>query len=50
MWVRVPKRLKLLENGIYSNELVMPVPDIANEAKFIVYICSLYVTLSEVNT
>lgn len=34
----------------YTSELVMPSPDIANETNFIVYICSHYMTRSEVNT
>jgi len=34
----------------YTSELVMPAPDIANEANFIVYICSHYMTRSEVGT
>jgi len=34
----------------YTSEPVMPSPDIANEANFIVYICSHYMTHSEVNT
>ena len=48
--VRVQKRLKLLGSGIYSHELVTSAPDIANEANFIFYICSLYLKRSEVNT
>jgi len=34
----------------YTSELVMPAPDIANEANFIDYICSHYMTHGEVNT
>jgi len=45
--VRVQKSLRLLGNGMCSHELVMPAPDIANEANFVVYTFSVNMTRSE---